>query len=215
MAMTDEVSTAHASVLHRAILDTVNLTRYAGSMQWVPATSGNFSVRIDARQCAITASGGFKQDITAESVIVAEIGQLGDPRVAGLSAEAPLHFQLYRDDSEIGAVAHVHTHASAALSRRFESRGYLSISGWELLKAFRGITTHDITIDVPVFSNDQDMDRLAALVHDQRVAVPGVFGYLIAGHGLYAWGADALETRRHVEAFESLLNLQLEEERRS
>ncbi len=29
-------------------------------------------------------------------------------------------------------------------------------------------------------------------------------GFLIAGHGLYAWGRDVAEARRHVEGFEFL-----------
>ena len=45
---------------------------------------------------------------------------------------------------------------------------------------------------MPVFANDQDTVRLAALASkrfagaDRAQLAPG---YLIAGHGLYAWGA--------------------------
>ena len=42
-----------------------------------------------------------------------------------------------------------------------------------------------------------------------------VFGYLIAGHGIYAWGKDAREARRHLEAYAHLLTLIMEEERRT
>ena len=44
----------------------------------------------------------------------------------------------------------------------------------------------------------------------ERVAVPG---FLLAGHGLYAWGATAADARRHVEALEFLLACRLEERR--
>ncbi|MET1163044.1 MAG: class II aldolase/adducin family protein, partial [Pseudoxanthomonas sp.] len=34
--------------------------------------------------------------------------------------------------------------------------------------------------------------------------------YLIDGHGLYAWGRDMAEARRHLEAFEFLFHCELE-----
>ena len=37
-----------------------------------------------------------------------------------------------------------------------------------------------------------------------------IWGYLIEGHGLYAWGRDMKEARRHLEAFEFLINCELE-----
>jgi methylthioribulose-1-phosphate dehydratase len=197
----------------RGIADVVYLAQHAGAMGWVPATSGNFSARVDEQRCAVTATGGFKGETTADRVIVVEIGQPGDPLAEGLSSEGPLHLQLYRDNPWIGAVAHVHTHASMALSRRHAQDDALQLAGWELLKAFPGIATHDTSVSVPIFHNDQDVERLAALVHERLRKYPDVPGYLIAGHGLYAWGANAMDTRRHLEAFEALLNLQLEEER--
>ncbi|MFN0073512.1 MAG: methylthioribulose 1-phosphate dehydratase [Chloroflexota bacterium] len=201
------------SQLRAAIADTLLLAHFAGRMGWVPATSGNFSVRLDDNRCAITASGGFKGEITSEQVMIVDIGELGDPHSSGCSAEAALHLQLYRDLPEIGAVAHVHSHTSTIMSHLYEGRGYLDLEGWELLKAFRGIETHETRARVPVFGNDQQVDRLAKLVHEQFLTYPGIPGYLIAGHGLYAWGEDAAETRRHLEAFDALLQLQLEEGR--
>jgi methylthioribulose-1-phosphate dehydratase len=35
-------------------------------------------------------------------------------------------------------------------------------------------------------------------------------GYLIDGHGIYTWGVDMPETRRHLEAFEFLLGCELD-----
>ena len=37
-----------------------------------------------------------------------------------------------------------------------------------------------------------------------------MWGYLIDGHGLYAWGRDMAEARRHIEAFEFLLACELD-----
>ena len=54
--------------------------------------------------------------------------------------------------------------------------------------------------------------RLAALA-SQRFAqadrAPLSPGYVIAGHGLYAWGTSPAEAWRHTEALETLLTYQL------
>jgi methylthioribulose-1-phosphate dehydratase len=206
---------AHDASAARAIADVTYLARHAGVMGWVPATSGNFSARVDERRCAVTATGGFKGETTDDRVILVNIGGIGSARPVGLSAEGPLHLQLYRDNPWIGAAAHVHTHASTLLSRRHAHAGYIELSGWELLKAFPGVSTHEVSLRVAIFDNDQDVERLARLVHKRLPEYPDVPGYLIAGHGLYTWGANVQDTRRHLEAFESLLNLQLEQERYS
>src|SRR3546814_6452706 len=47
------------------------------------------------------------------------------------------------------------------------------------------------------------MPSLAAQV-DALLDRGDMWGYLIDGHGLYAWGRDMAEARRHLEAFEFL-----------
>ncbi len=78
-------------------------------------------------------------------------------------------------------------------------------------KALAGTTTHDDAVDLPVFANDQDTAALAVRV-ERRLSDPGTApGYLLAGHGLYAWGATMAEARRHLEGLEFLLACTLEE----
>lgn len=190
----------------RAARDVVTLAHHCGAKGWIPATSGNFSVRVDAQRAAITASGGDKAKLTADGVIVADIDGPAHPRA---SAEAPLHLALYRLSPEIGAVAHVHSLAATLASLRFQRAGRLRLEGFELLKAFRGTTTHETALDVPIFDNTQDMDGLAVVVEKRLRAGPLGFGFLLAGHGLYAWGRDATDTLRHLDAFDYLFTLAL------
>jgi methylthioribulose-1-phosphate dehydratase len=53
--------------------------------------------------------------------------------------------------------------------------------------------------------NTQDMGALSDEVRKVLGARDGVLGFLIAGHGLYAWGNTMDEALRHVEIFEFLL----------
>ena len=64
-------------------------------------------------------------------------------------------------------------------------------------------------MDVPVLANNQHIPTLAAQV-DVLLDQGHIWGYLIEGHGLYAWGRDMKEARRHLEAFEFLINCELE-----
>ncbi len=192
-----------------AVDGVIALAHFAGARGMVPATAGNFSVRIDAGTAALTATGGDKGAITAANVINVPINGPRHPRA---SAEGELHLQLYRDDPSIGAVAHVHHKAATVLGRRHLSRGFLRIAGWELLKVFRGVTTHETHIDVPILANSQDMEMLA---HEASRRIEGLspcFGYLLAGHGLYVWGSGVAETRRHLEGFDALFDMILAEE---
>ncbi|KPC50724.1 methylthioribulose 1-phosphate dehydratase [Amantichitinum ursilacus] len=185
--------------------------QFAAARGWVPATSGNFSARVDADRIVVTRSGADKGALTPADLAVVN---LREPLPPGLSAEAPLHVARYLADASIGAIFHVHSPAAALASRRNARHGVLTLEGWELQKAFAGVTSHLAVLNVPVFANSQDTVALAAEVEarlqNQADLAPG---YLLAGHGLYAWGRTGRETLRHLEAFDVLLQLQLEWER--
>ncbi len=176
---------------------------------WTPATSSNFSRRLDERHAAITVSGRDKGRLTEHDIMVVDL----DGRAVGSdhkpSAETLLHTQLYRRFAEVGCVLHTHSQVQTVASRLYAGDGHVRLEGYELLKAFHGNTTHEVAIDLPVLPNTQDMPALAARVEallDERC----MWGYLIDGHGLYAWGRDMAEARRHLEAFEFLLGCELE-----
>ena len=175
---------------------------------WVPATAGNFSVRLDARCCAVTVSGRHKGELAAADFMRVDLQ--GKPLDKGkrASAETLLHCQLYRQDRAIGAVLHTHSPASTVLSR---VRDAIRLEGYELLKILRGIETHETTVEVPVFENDQDIARLSRVVEAHMNSGHAQHAYLIRGHGLYAWGATVEEARHRVEALEFLFECELYE----
>ena len=120
-----------------------------------------------------------------------------------------VHTQLYRRDANIGAVLHTHSPTVVLLSQIWKDDS-LSITGWELQKAFAGETTHEGTVTFPIFPNDQDIDRLSAQVEAHMQEHGQGHAYLIRGHGVYTWGKDLAECYRHLEALEHLLGYQLE-----
>lgn len=183
--------------------------RFAAERGWVPATSGNFSCRIDATHAAITRSGIDKGNVRLQDLIAVPIA---GPLPGGASAETPLHTARYRADGSVGAVVHVHTVAATVLSRADCARGYVELDGYEMHKSLQGITTHESIVRLPVFPNDQDTERLGRAIEATLGPSP-LPGYLLAGHGLYAWGARMADARRHLEGLEFLLECALEERR--
>ena len=197
---------ARLHVLARLLIDNVRELAQAG---WTPATSSNFSQRLDERHAAITVSGRDKGRLVEADIMVVDFEGKAVGSDHRPSAETLLHTQLYRRYPEIGCVLHTHSLVQTVASRLFAGTGHVRLEGFELLKAFHGNHTHEMAIDVPVFANTQDMPTLAAQV-DALLDRQPLWGYLIDGHGLYAWGRDMAEARRHLEAFEFLLGCELE-----
>jgi methylthioribulose-1-phosphate dehydratase len=192
------------------LADLAAFGRFAASRGWVPATSGNFSCRIDAHHAAITRSGIDKGNIGPNDVVAVALAR---ELPQGISAEAPLHAARYRRDQSIGAILHVHTVTATVLSRIAAGSGYIELDGYEMNKSLSGQTTHESAVRLPVFANDQDTRRLADRIETALDDEPAVPGYLLAGHGLYAWGTTMVDARRHLEGLEFLLQCSLEERR--
>jgi methylthioribulose-1-phosphate dehydratase len=196
----------------KAVAGVIAAGRNAAGRHWVPATSGNFSVRIDAGTIAITRSGVDKGNLVAADILIQPLDQKLLP---GSSAEAELHTALYRQRPDLGAIFHVHSPAATVLSRLALRDGTLTLTGWELQKALAGVRTHEAIVEVPVFANDQDIPALSKRVEArlaQPTAVSGALlapGYLLAGHGVYAWGATEGDAARHLEALETLFEFEL------
>ena len=184
-------------------------TRELAALGWTPATSSNFSMRLDDRHAVITVSGRDKGRLTPADLMVVDF--CGKPVATAHrpSAETLLHTQLYRRSPEIGCVLHTHSLVQTIASRLYGGAGHVRFEDYELIKAFRGQDTHATHMDVPVLPNSQHMPTLAAQV-DVLLDDGPLWGYLINGHGLYAWGGDMAEARRHLEAFEFLLACELE-----
>src|SRR5581483_408308 len=125
-----------------------------------PATSGNYSVRLADGRIAVTVSGRHKGRLTRDDVMLvdADGNALEGKRP---SAETALHTVIYRLFPGVDAVLHVHSVPVVALTRYLPEANGIRLAGYEMLKAFPGITTHETVVDVPIFENSQDVPTLA------------------------------------------------------
>lgn len=178
--------------------------RLFGERQWCLATGGNFSLRTDSSHCLITRSGRDKSRLSVDDLMICDLD--GRPADASLrpSAETALHACLYRSDPAIAAVLHTHSIAATVMSRAAE--GDIVFNGYEMQKAIAGVASHDAAVVLALFENSQsipDLAReLACRLQDGSLSFPG---FLVRGHGLYAWGASLADAQRHLEGFEFLL----------
>jgi len=172
----------------------------------VPATSGNFSARLADDELAITVSGRHKGKLRQDDIMkVDSNGNSLDGRRA--SAEALLHVHIYKRYPDTRVVLHPHSVNATLLSRLCDE--WLVLQDYELLKAFPGIDSHECSVRVPVFDNDQNIARLAQKVDTCLADMEVAHGYLIRGHGFYTWGNSIEDAMRHVEAFEFLFECEL------
>lgn len=177
---------------------------------WSPATSSNYSARVDEQNLAITVSGKHKGQLKAEDIMVVDLS--GQPVQSSLksSAETLLHCVLYEWCSDIGAILHTHSQAATVLTRLMADQDALVLEGYELQKAFPEVESHDGQVVIPIFENTQDIRTLAAQSLSYLEVNPNTPAYLIRGHGLYTWGATMADTLRHIEAMEFLMACELE-----
>lgn len=197
-------------LLHRQADAIAAAGRYVAAQGWTPATSSNFSARLDATRIAVTISGRDKGQLGREDIMVVDYaGQPVDSPYRP-SAETLLHTQIYQRFPEAQAILHTHSRQQSVASRYFAAEGQVRFEGWELQKAITGHSTHESVIEVPVFANSQHMPDLTAKVDAWLDAGKPLHAYLISGHGIYTWGRDMAETLRHLEAFEFLLGCELD-----
>jgi methylthioribulose-1-phosphate dehydratase len=191
----------------------IDAGRFLYDRGWSPATSSNYSMRLDDHHIAITVSGKHKGELAAGDIMVVDLDGQPVQSAARSSAETRLHTVLYQVFPEVGVVLHTHSVKATVLSRLCSPNEPLILEGYELQKAFSGIDTHESTLTVPVFDNTQDIDALADRTAAWFRGNPEQPGYLIRGHGLYTWGRTMADCLRHVEAFEFLFECELETRR--
>ena len=176
---------------------------------WVLGTSGNFSALLSREplRICITASGHDKASLEETKFLeVDESSQVlaGDGKP---SAETLLHLAIYRLEPDAGSIMHTHSVWGTLLSDAFFERGAIEIQGYEMLKGLTGVATHEHKEFVPVIENSQDYTALAHVIENVIRDNPDVHGVYLRRHGLYTWGKDIAEAKRHIEIFEFLFEV--------
>jgi methylthioribulose-1-phosphate dehydratase len=184
------------------------IVRGAYARGWTLGTSGNFSavVATEPLQLVITPSGADKGTVAGEQMVTIDAqGQATDGR-SRPSAETSLHLAIVRA-RDARAISHTHSVWSTLLSDAASAQGGLAIEGYEMLKGLSGVKTHAHREWLPVIENTQDWAAEAPRIESLLRGQPHTHGLLIRRHGLYTWGRDLDEMKRHLEILEFLLEV--------
>jgi methylthioribulose-1-phosphate dehydratase len=203
----------------------VSVARGFYARGWLMGTSGNLSAVVEREplRLAITASGVDKGELKPEQILLVDEnvqvlsgarrrpGFTSKPNSKSKAAsikkpsdESLLHVRTVKERGA-GAVLHTHSIWNTIFSDLHAGEGGMRIEGYEMLKGLAGVRTHDHSEWLPIVENSQDMPSLANTISRELDQHKSAHGFLIRRHGLYAWGDNLTEAKRHVEILEFLL----------
>jgi methylthioribulose-1-phosphate dehydratase len=183
------------------------IARQCYARGWVLGTSGNFSAVVsrDPLRLAITTTGVDKGTLTPREIVEIDDRARAVAGSGRPSAEASLHVAIARSRGA-GAVLHTHSIWSTILSDAATQDG-LAVEGYEMLKGLDGVATHEHREWLPILDNTQDWAAAVPRVEAMLTEQPDAHGFLIRRHGLYTWGRDLAEAKRHMETLEFLFEV--------
>lgn len=185
--------------LELAATQLIEIGRQLHAKNMIPATSGNFSARLDDGSFAMTESGCHKGHLAKDNIMRVDLHSRSlDQRKT--SAETLLHIQIFQHFPTASVIIHPHSVNATVLSKVFADK--LVLKNYELLKAFSAIHTHTAEVSIPIIENSQDIQSLCAILAEVLPRCSEIPAYLIRGHGYFTWGSSFSEIMRHVEALE-------------
>lgn len=178
-----------------------------------PATAGNFSLRIGNNQMQMSASGKDKGELTTQDFVICDLQGNYQSGEGKPSAEAALHGMIYQLSPQTQCVLHTHSIPVTVLSMLPETDNKIPFHGYEMQKTIAGFHSHEETLDLFVFDNNQDIPALAKQVKAAWDVVHLASGLIVRGHGLYSWGNSVHEAKRHMEGLEFLVECEINRKR--
>jgi methylthioribulose-1-phosphate dehydratase len=193
------------------------LVRTLNTLGHNPATSGNYSLRsqTEADTALISESGIDKSRFEAHNFIPLNYKtrqKHADFSNRKSSDETDIHLAIY-EVTQANCVLHSHMLDALLFADLFPNQDFAVIKGLELLKGFKGITTHELEVSIPCFENTQDIRGLSEKIKPAILAQTHNYGILLRGHGLYAWGESVDGAKRHLEVFEYIFKYYLNSRR--
>ena len=206
--MQDRIESAEAA---KALICTLGRSFYA--LGWVSGTGGGISVRLGDR-VFMAPSGVQKEAMSPEMIFELDRrGEIvsGPPREWGLAVSQcrPLFLAAY---DQRGAGAVIHSHSRHALLATLISGEVFRCTRLEMMKGIDGVGYHDV-LEVPIIENTAHECDLADALGAAITAYPRAHAVLVRRHGVYVWGRDWIEAKRHAECYDYLFGAAVEMKR--
>lgn len=111
---------------------------------------------------------------------------------------------------DAGAV--IHSHSKSAVLATLMFGDVFRTSHLEMQKGITGHSYGDV-LEVPIIENTPREHQLADTLADAMDAFPKAQAVLVRRHGVYVWGRDWREAKRHAECYDYLFATAVEMKR--
>ena len=174
---------------------------------WVSGTGGGMSIRLGER--VFMAPSGVQKELLRPEMIF-ELDSAGHVVHGPADQQVSQCRTLFLAAMQLrGAGAVIHTHSRHALLATMAFPDRVVMTQLEMMKGLHGVGYQDIH-EVPIIENTaQECDLQGALEGAMR-AFPHAHAVLVRRHGMYVWGEDWREAKRHAECYDYLLDIVVE-----
>ncbi|UGB32338.1 methylthioribulose 1-phosphate dehydratase [Metabacillus sp. B2-18] len=196
------------TIINQRWEELADIKRVLARRDWFPGTSGNLAIKVsdDPIEFLVTASGKDKTKETDEDfLLVDREGKPVKDTHLKPSAETLLHVEIF-NKTKAGCSLHVHTVDNNVISELYGEKGKITFRGQEIIKAY-GLWEEDAEFTIPIIYNYAHIPTLAESFSEFVKEDAGAV--LIRNHGITAWGRDALEAKKYLEASEFLFSYHL------
>jgi L-fuculose-phosphate aldolase len=176
--------------------DLVRFSRLLYRLGYMPGTSGNLSVRLDASRLLVTPTGVSKFLLRPADMVIVDLAgrQLNGHR--RMTSEVSMHLAVYRQRTDVTAV--VHSHPPIATAFACVGRGLdemlcqeaVMTLGVVPLATYAATGTEEVAASLTPFIPDHD-------------------AILLANHGAVSYGRNLLEAFQKMETVEHLAHITL------
>ena len=176
--------------------DLVRFSRLLYRLGYMPGTSGNLSVRLDASRLLVTPTGVSKFLLGSADMVIVDLAgrQLNGHR--RMTSEVSMHLAIYRHRADVTAVVHSHPPIATAfacvgqgLDEMLCQEAVMTL-GVVPLATYAATGTEEVAASLTPFIPDHD-------------------AILLANHGAVSYGRNLLEAFQRMETVEHLAHITL------
>lgn len=189
----------YQKIINQMIVD----INFFSSNGWVLGTSGGFSTKLDSDLIVVSQTHKDKSLMKPSDFIL--VDSQGNPKSDGTpSGETAYHLCVYNHIEDVKGVIHTHSLYGTLISELYDKK--ITFQDYEFLKGIDILHSLNSGIEVPIFSNWQELNNNCELISSYLESYPTV-AFLLKKHGLFVWGNSWKQSKQHCEILEFLFQL--------
>ena len=190
------MTSRHAQSEDELRRELVRFGKWLYRLGYMPATSGNLSVRLDQNRLLVTPSGASKYLLRSGDMVVVDLDGRRMEGAGRATSELGMHLAFYREREDVGAVIHAHPPVATGFA----------CAGWaldELICQEAAMTLGPVPLARYATTGTDDV------AESLRPLIPAYDTILLANHGAVACGATLLNAFQKMETLEHVAQIRL------